>query len=148
MSTNGANELALTIRRLVAWVRHMEEQCAARVLTLNTTIETLLRSPGLPPLVMLGDPILEVDRTTNSDQPPTAILQPAFIVPHGLGAVRWELATLADLNSEGVTLESVAPQRFTSYPQCDPDLQAMLLRHLVGLLARVEAKLSDGEAVH
>jgi hypothetical protein len=146
MSTNGANELAVTIRRLVAWVRHMEEQCAARVLTLNTTIETFLQSPGLPVLVMLGDPILEVDRT-NSDQPPTAILQPAFIVPHGIGAVRWELAVLADMNSEGVTLESAAPQHFTQYPQCEPDLQAMLLPHVVGLLARVEEKLTSGEAL-
>lgn len=142
MSENGLDELAHTIGRLIGWVRHTQEQTAARVSAMNATVESLARSPGLPPLVVLGDPIIEMDAGTNEGEPPKAVLQAAFLVPQGLGAVRWELTLLANLQSEGETLETAAPRWFVPFALCEPGLQGMLLPQLAGLLIRVEEQLA------
>lgn len=141
MSESSLDELAHTIRRLIGWVRHIQEQTAARVSAMNETIESLARSPGLPPLVVLGDPIIEADAATCQGEPPKAVLQPAFLVPQGLGAVRWELSALANLESQGETLETAAPRGFVPFALCEPGLQCALLPQLVGLLARVYEEL-------
>jgi hypothetical protein len=137
MSVNPYRKPIAEFRRLTAWLAHVREQTDARVETVNRCVENLDRA--LPKLVLLGQPILEVDPVTAAAGGPHVVLQSALLLPvGGIGVVRWTPEALKHADTRPNGLIETAPNYFQPYDRCEPNLRIALqtqLSQLIDLLA-------------